>query len=189
MFSSGCFKTSCLPFVEILNVDIGRRMRVSSICLKIFSLAVDKRTKNNSLSFYHLLFYRNLLFDRTDLWFRSNELSIETTFDRNLRRERGRHIQIRKMYRRTVNKTTWSNPRYNTKLFYFSVWGFETLNERVSIYHERACERQYFPEYLQRATRTGIGFNKIMRTSNGFNTVIMYILPSKQEREILFEAN
>ena len=36
--------------------------------------------------------------------------------------------------------------------------------------------------------RTGNGFNKIMRTSNGFNTVIMYILPSKQEREILFEA-
>ena len=32
------------------------------------------------------------------------------------------------------------------------------------------------------------GFNKIMRTGNGFNTVIMYILPSKQEREILFEA-
>ena len=27
-----------------------------------------------------------------------------------------------------------------------------------------------------------------MRTGNGFNTVIMYIFPSKQEREILFEA-
>ena len=27
-----------------------------------------------------------------------------------------------------------------------------------------------------------------MRTGNVFNTVIMYILPSKQEREILFEA-
>ena len=27
-----------------------------------------------------------------------------------------------------------------------------------------------------------------MRTGNGFNKVIMYILPSKQEREILFEA-
>ena len=26
------------------------------------------------------------------------------------------------------------------------------------------------------------------RTDNGFNTVIMYIVPSKQEREILFEA-
>ena len=58
----------------------------------------------------------------------------------------------------------------------------------MSIYHERACEREYFPEYLQRATRTGNGFNKIMRTCNGFNTVIMYILPSKQGREILFEA-
>ena len=53
------------------------------------------------------------------------------------------------------------------------------------IYHER----EYFPEYLQRATRTGNGFNKIMRTAgNGFNKIIMYILPSKQEREILFEA-
>ena len=39
------------------------------------------------------------------------------------------------------------------------------------------------------ATRTGNGFNKlIMRTGNGFNKVIMYILSSKQEREILFEA-
>ena len=30
--------------------------------------------------------------------------------------------------------------------------------------------------------------NTIMRTGNGFNKVIMYILPSNQEREILFEA-
>ena len=38
------------------------------------------------------------------------------------------------------------------------------------------------------AARTGNGFNKlIMRTGNGFNKVIMYILPSKQEREILFQ--
>ena len=32
------------------------------------------------------------------------------------------------------------------------------------------------------------GFNKIMRAGSGFNKVIIYILPSKQEREILFEA-
>ena len=38
------------------------------------------------------------------------------------------------------------------------------------------------------ATRTGDGFNKVMRTGNGFNKLIMYILPSKQERETLFEA-
>ena len=62
-------------------------IETKQICWKIFSLAVDKRTKNNlcmhlSLSFYHLLFYQNLCFDRTDLWFRSKELSIETTFDR-----------------------------------------------------------------------------------------------------------
>ena len=37
-------------------------------------------------------------------------------------------------------------------------------------------------------TRTGNGFNKIMSTGNEFNKVIMYILPSRQEREILFEA-
>ena len=38
------------------------------------------------------------------------------------------------------------------------------------------------------AMRTGNGFNKIMSTGDGFNKVIMYILPSRQEREILFEA-
>ena len=38
------------------------------------------------------------------------------------------------------------------------------------------------------ATRTGNEFNKTMKTGNGFNKVIMYIIPSKQEREILFEA-
>ena len=37
-------------------------------------------------------------------------------------------------------------------------------------------------------TRTGIGFNLSNENGNGFNEVIMYILPSKQEREILFEA-
>ena len=37
-------------------------------------------------------------------------------------------------------------------------------------------------------TRTDSGFNKIMSTGNGFNKVIMYILPFRQEREILFEA-
>ena len=44
---------------------------------------------------------------------------------------------------------------------------FETPNERVSIYHERAGEQEYFPEYLQCATDNG--FNKIMRTGNGCN--------------------
>ena len=34
----------------------------------------------------------------------------------------------------------------------------------------------------------GNGFNKIMSTGNGFNKVIIQILPSRQEREILFEA-
>ena len=39
------------------------------------------------------------------------------------------------------------------------------------------------------ATRTGNGLNKIMSTGNGFNKVIIiYILPSRQERETLFEA-
>ena len=53
------------------------------------------------------------------------------------------------------------------------------MNERVN---ESMSRR------ILNATRTGSEFNKIMRTGNGFNTVIMYILPSKQEREILFEA-
>ena len=66
---------------------------------------------------------------------------------------------------------------------------FETPNERVSIYHQRACEREYFAEYLQfNAQRESNGFNKVKRTGNGFNKVTMYILPYKQEREILFEA-
>ena len=38
------------------------------------------------------------------------------------------------------------------------------------------------------ATRTSNGFNKIIRTGNDFNKVIIYILPSEQKREILFEA-
>ena len=53
------------------------------------------------------------------------------------------------------------------------------MNERVN----ECMSRSIF-----NATRTGSEFNKIMRTDNGFNKVIMYIIPSKQEREILFEA-
>ena len=58
------------------------------------------------------------------------------------------------------------------------------MNERVN----ESISRSIF-----NATRTGNGFieqkSKIMRTGNGFNKVIMYILSSKQEREILFEAS
>ena len=53
------------------------------------------------------------------------------------------------------------------------------MNERVN----ESMSRSIFI-----ATRTGNGFNKIMRTGNRFNKVMMYILSSKQEREILFEA-
>ena len=53
------------------------------------------------------------------------------------------------------------------------------MNERVN----ESISRNIF-----KATRTGNGFNKIMSTGNGFNKVIMYTLPSRQEREILFEA-
>ena len=53
------------------------------------------------------------------------------------------------------------------------------MNERVN----ESISRSIF-----NATRTGKGFNKIMSASNGFNKVIMYILPSRQGREILFEA-
>ena len=53
---------------------------------------------------------------------------------------------------------------------------------RVFIMNERVNES------MSNATRTGSEFNKIMRTDNGFNKVIMYIIPSKQEGEILFEA-
>ena len=53
------------------------------------------------------------------------------------------------------------------------------MNERVNESNSRS---------IFNATRTGKGFNKIMRTGNGLNKIIMYILRSKQEREILFEA-
>ena len=53
------------------------------------------------------------------------------------------------------------------------------MNERVN----ESISRSIF-----NATKTGNGFNKIMTTGNGFNKVIMYLLLSKQEREILFEA-
>ena len=53
------------------------------------------------------------------------------------------------------------------------------MNERVN----ESVFRSIF-----NATRTGYGFNKIMSTGNGFNKVIMYILPSRQEREISLEA-
>ena len=53
------------------------------------------------------------------------------------------------------------------------------MNERVN----ESISRSIF-----KATRTGYGFNKIMSTGNGFSKVIMYILPSRQERELLFEA-
>ena len=39
--------------------------------------------------------------------------------------------------------------KQSDELFYFSVWVFETPYERVRIYHQRASEREYFPEYLQ----------------------------------------
>ena len=53
------------------------------------------------------------------------------------------------------------------------------MNERVN----ESISRSIFNE-----TRTGDGFNKIMSTGNRLK-VIMHILPSRQEREILFEAN
>ena len=48
---------------------------------ELLASAPNMKLRAKSLSFYHLLFFRNLCFDRTDLWFRSNELSIETTSD------------------------------------------------------------------------------------------------------------
>ena len=53
------------------------------------------------------------------------------------------------------------------------------MNERVNESISRS---------ISNATRTGNGFNEMISTGNGFNKVIMYILPSSQEKEILFEA-
>ena len=73
---------------------------------------------------------------------------------------------FRTLYRRTVNKTTWSKPQYNTELFSFSVWVFETPNKRASIYHERACEREYIPGYLQRTENRPFPHSTSVRTNN-----------------------
>ena len=60
--------------------------------------------------------------------------------------------------------------------------------------NERVNETIIISEYQFKtfnATKTGNGFNKIMKTGNagnGFNKVNIYIVPSKQERKILFEA-
>ena len=99
---------------------------------------------------------------------------------------RTRHIQIRTMYRWTVNKTTWSNLRNNAELFTFpSEFSKHPMNGWVFIINE--CVNESFSRSIFNATRTGSGFNK-MRAGNGLNKVIRYIPPSKQEREILFEA-
>ena len=60
--------------------------------------------------------------------------------------------------------------------------GLKDVTKGVRVFRESISRSIFNP------TRTGNGFNKIMSTGNGFNQVIMYILPSKQEREILFEA-
>ena len=51
------------------------------------------------------------------------------------------------------------------------------------------CVNESISRSIFKVTRTGNGFNKTMSSGNGFNKVIMCILPSRQEREILFEAN
>ena len=94
---------------------------------------------------------------------------------------------LRTLYRRAVNKTTWSKQRNTTELFYFrSEFSRHPTSGRVFIMNERVNES--ISRSVFNATRTGNEFNTIMSTGNGFNKVIMYILPSRQEREILFEA-
>ena len=50
------------------------------------------------------------------------------------------------------------------------------------------CVNESISQSIFKVTRTGNGFNKTMSSGNGFNKVITYILHSRQEREILFEA-
>ena len=70
-------------------------------------------------------------------------MSVVWQFRDTNRESRCRTRHIRTLYWWKVNKTTWSNPLYNAEMFYCSVWVFETLNEPASIYHGRACEREY----------------------------------------------
>ena len=83
--------------------------------------------------------------------------------------------QNRTLYRRTVNKTTWNNLRYNMELFYFSVWVFESMWTRVYP-RVSSTQRESISRSIFNATRTGNGFNKIMRNGNGFTKVIMFII-------------
>ena len=84
----GCFDRRSFRSIKVNSIeDKSQFSHLLFIKSKYLAwLWILKRTKNNqalSLSFYHhLLFYRNLCFDRTDVWFRSNEFPIETTFDR-----------------------------------------------------------------------------------------------------------
>ena len=78
-------------------------------------------------------------------------------------------------------------PMINIKILANGLHAFPTSG-RVFTMNERVNESISRSRSIFNATRTGNGFNKIMSTGNGFNKVIMYILPSRQEREILFEA-
>ena len=50
------------------------------------------------------------------------------------------------------------------------------------------CVNKHISRSIFNATRTGNELNKILKKGDGFNKIVIYILPSKQEREILFEA-
>ena len=74
----------------------------------------------------------------------------------------------------------------NCFTFGLSFWDTQQASEYLSWMRMwmRVISRSIF-----NAKRTGNGLNKIMSTGNGFNKVIMYILHSRQEREILVEAS
>ena len=121
MFASGCFKTFCLPFIEMLiwvgsvegererkkPAHVGRIRKIEHWIRIVFGLPYDY--KPNLSPFKPSCSVSTM----SVVW------------------------QFRVTNRSQVNKRTWSNPRYNMEMFYFSVRVFETPNERASIYPGR----------------------------------------------------
>ena len=136
MFASGCLKTSCLPFMTDRwdIVDFGKicggRERDSEKTAHVGRITKIDCRLHCINQIYH---WR---------WFKSHSSQAVRLAQYLLRDSSGVTLQNQTrslriyFYRRTVNKTTWSNLRYNTELFYFSVWAFETPNKQASIYHE-----------------------------------------------------
>ena len=91
---------------------------------------------------------------------------------------------LRTLYRQTVNKMSWSNPRYNTKLFYFrSEFSRHPTSRRVFMMNERVNES--ISQSIFNATRTSNGFNKIQWVLTMDLIKCIFSPPSRKEKYCL----